>query len=106
LLQDYQPVISKRTWIILLATFVALMVYISFSGSDSSAANEPGLWNAFKDSLSKINTGETSIWKKGMGIFSTVPPVAYLIVIASLALWTLDSVLSRLRHDHAKINAR
>lgn len=100
LLQDYQPVISKRTWIILLAAFVFLIIYILLTGSSSAPAADTGLLGTVAGKLQSINTtGLTRIWEKGTGIFSTIPPVAYVIILSSLALWTLDSFLTKLRHD-------
>jgi len=106
LLQDYQPVISKKTWIILLVAFVGLIIYISFSSGDVESSNNPGLWTAFKNSLSKINSGEASLLSHGLGLFSRIPAVAYLIILASLSLWTIDSFLNRFRNNTSKINIK
>ena len=99
LLQDYQPVISKRTWIILLVAFLLLMIYIAVSGSNTAPVADSGVLGTVAGKLQSINTsGITQIWDKGMGVFSTIPPVAYLIILSSLALWTLDSAMTRIRH--------
>jgi len=96
LLQDYHPVISKRAWIILIGTFVILTAYIIIGGIESGPSSvDQGVLSTMGDTLSKVNT---SVLKKGFGIFSAIPTVAYLIVLASLSLWTLDSFLSKLRH--------
>lgn len=100
LLQDYQPVISKRAWIILLVTFVALMVYVLFTGSSAAPAADSGLLGTITGNLQRIDTSTLpKLWEKGTGIFSTIPPVAYVIILSALALWTLDSFLTKLRHD-------
>lgn len=104
LLQDYQPVISKRTWIILVAAFILLMIYITVSGKETTTANDSGFWSAISGSLDQLKVKEaSSIWQKGMGLFSSVPTIAYLILTASLALWTLDSYLTRFRHHATKV---
>lgn len=101
LLQNYQPVISKRTWIILLVSFILLMVYVLASGSNSAPVADSGLLGTVSGKLQSIDTsGISKIWEKGMGVFSTIPPIAYLIILSSMALWTLDSFLTKLRHQH------
>jgi hypothetical protein len=102
LIQDYQPVISKRTWWVISIIFIGLIIYISISGGDNSQANVPDSRSLITESLSKINSGGLSFLSQGLGIFSGIPAVAYLIVLASLALWTLDSFLNRLRHNPSK----
>jgi hypothetical protein len=102
LLQDYQPVISKRTWWVISIIFIGLIIYISVSGGDNSQANVPDSRSLITESLSKLNSGGLSFLSHGLGIFSGIPAVAYLIVLASLALWTLDSFLNRLRHNPSK----
>lgn len=95
LLQDYQPVISKRAWIILIGAFVLLTAYIIIGGIESELTSvDQGVFSTMADSVSKVNT---SVLKKGFGMFSSIPTVAYLIILASLSLWTLDSFLSKLR---------
>lgn len=107
ILQDYQPVISLKTWIILLVIFVALMIYITVSGKETGSATDTGIWSTIFDSLNRIETKEvTTLWQKGMGVFSSIPLVAYLILTASLALWTLDSFLVRFRHRTSEIQIR
>jgi uncharacterized protein with PQ loop repeat len=104
LLEDYQPVISKRTWIILITGFVLLMVYIMVLGNESTTAGDTGFWSTIFGSLDQLKVKQaTSIWQKGIGIFSSVPALAYLILTASLALWTIDSYLTRFKQHHAKI---
>lgn len=105
-LQDYQPVISKKAWIIIIAAFVLLLVYILASGQ-STPDSGTGFLSNFFGKLSTINNaGATSALKTGMGIFKTIPPIAYLIVISALGLWTLDSMFQRFRHQSSEVNNR
>jgi len=103
LLLDYKPVISKKAWIILIAAFILIMIYITVSGKDSSAAGDSSFWSTVSNSLNPLKSREvSSIWQKGMGVFSSIPPIAYMILLATLALWTLDSYLQQFRHNHSK----
>ena len=103
-LQAYQPVISRKAWIIIGLAFLALLIYITVSGSDTATESTPGIWSTLLGSVEKINsTGMTSVWQKGMNIFGNIPPVALLILTASMALWTLDTYLTRLRHHSSKV---
>lgn len=102
--QTYQPVISRKAWIIIGLAFLALLIYITVSGSDAATESTPGFWSTLVGSVEKINaTGMTSVWQKGMDIFGTISPVALLILTASMALWTLDTYLTRLRHHSSKV---
>jgi hypothetical protein len=106
-IEVYKPVISKKAWIILIAAFILLMVYISVSGPETTPAKEPGLWTAFSGTLQKLDTkGVSDVWQTATGLFSSIPPIAYLILMASMALWTLDSFLTRFRHSasHVQVN--
>ncbi len=105
-LQDYQPVISKRAWIIIVTVFLLLLVYIIASGQSSPENNTGFLSNFFGKVSTLNNEGATSALKAGMGIFTTIPPVAYLIVISSLGLWTLDSVFQRLHKRASEIQTQ
>lgn len=101
-LQNYQPVISKRTWIILIVAFILLLIYIAVSGQDAAPANNTGFWSTVSGKIGAFNNQEAlSVLKRGTGLFTSIPTIAYLILTASLALWTLDSVLSRFRHQHS-----
>ena len=71
-LHDYQPVISKRTWIILIAAFVLLMVYVMATGQ-STSENEHGFWTTFFGKLSSANSEGTTALKAGMDIFKSIP---------------------------------
>lgn len=98
LVEDYQPVISRKVWIILLVAFVALVVYVLGFGPESSQVENPSLWSAIPEALPKVNTkGLSTIWQSTTGLFTSIPTMAYLIVLASMALWTLDLLLTRLR---------
>jgi ABC-type microcin C transport system permease subunit YejE len=105
-LQEYQPVISRKAWIIIGILLVALLVYIILSGTTAASESTPGFWSNLLGSVQKMNSGEVgSIWKKGITVFSSIPSVALLIVAASLSLWTLDTYFTRLRHHSGKMQA-
>ena len=104
LLLDYKPVISKRTWIILSAAFIFILIYITLSGKESTSAGTSNLWSSITGSLNSLKSTEvTSLWQRGLGIFSSIPLIAYLIIFATLTLWTLDSFLQQFRHNHSKV---
>ena len=104
LLLDYKPVISKRTWIILVAAFILIMTYITLSASGSSPTGTSNFWSTISGSLNPFKSNEVStLWQKGLGVFSSIPSIAYMILIATLALWTLDSFLQQIRHNHSKV---
>jgi len=104
ILQNYQPVISKRTWIILIVAFLLLLIYITVSSQNVAPASDTGFWSTVSGKIGAFNNQEaSSILKTGMGLFTSIPSIAYLILTASLALWTLDSVLNRFRHEHSGI---
>ena len=102
-LHDYQPVISKRTWIILIAVFILLLVYVIATGQ-STPENGPSFWTTFFGKLSSVNNEGATALKAGLGVFKSIPLTAYLIVITSLALWTLDSVFQSFRHHKYEIH--
>ncbi|MBL7969258.1 MAG: hypothetical protein JNK09_19805 [Prolixibacteraceae bacterium] len=100
-LQNYQPVISRKTWGVLGVLCVALMVYITVSGSGTETA--PGFWSNLLGSIEKVNSQEVgSVWQKGMTWFGSIPTVALLIVASTLVLYMLDTYLTRLRHRTEK----
>lgn len=102
-LQNYQPVISRKTWVVLGVLCVALMVYITVSGTGSATETAPGFWANLLGSIEKVNSQEVgSIWQKGMSWFGSIPTVALLIVASTLALYTLDAYLTRMRRHTAK----
>lgn len=104
-LQNYQPVISVKTWIITGILCAALLVYITVSGSGSGTETAPGFWSNLLGSIEKVNSGEvSSIWQKGIGWFGSIPSVALLIVAATLSLYTLDTYLTKLRHHSHKLD--
>lgn len=106
LLQNYQPVISKRTWIILIVAFIALMIYITVSGQAATPAGGTGFWSTVSEKVGVFNNNEaSSILKSGTGLFTSIPTIAYLILIAALALWTLDGFLNKLRHQHTDLQS-
>jgi len=102
ILQNYQPVISKRTWIILIVAFILLLIYITVSSQDAVPASDTGFWSMVSGKIGAFNNQEaSSVLKTGMEFFTSIPTIAYLIPTASLALWTLDSVLTRFRPQHS-----
>jgi len=104
LLANYQPVISKRTWIILIAAFLLLMVYITVSGQGASVGESTGFWGTLFGKMEAFNNKEaSSLLKTGTGLFTSIPTIAYLILIAALALWMLDGFFSRFRHRHSDL---
>lgn len=104
LLENYQPVISRKTWIILIVAFVALVVYVLMSSPETQTAKEPGFWSTLTGSLPKIDTQPvTGFWQTVSGMFASIPTMAYLVITASLALWTLDLFLTRFRHSVNKV---
>ena len=104
ILAGYEPVISKKTWIMLLIIFAALMIYINVAGKDTDSANTSGFMATILNSMNQLEVNKvSSFWQKGMGIFSSIPMVAYLIITASLALLTLDGFLNLFKHEASKI---
>jgi uncharacterized protein with PQ loop repeat len=105
--EEYQPVISRKVWIILIAAFILLIVYISLSAPETAPVKEPGLWSTISGTLQKIEPkGVSNMWQSAMGLLTSIPPIAYLILMTSMALWTLDSFLTRFRHSasHVQVN--
>ena len=100
-LQNYQPVISRTTWIILGLAFAALLIYITVSGSATAPESNSGL---LSNLLGKVESSSTvnSFWQKGMTFLGNLPPVVFLILGASMALWTLDAYFTGLRHRTVK----
>lgn len=99
-LQDYQPVISRKAWIVLGVLFAALLAYITVSGSGSATESAPGYWSNL---LGNVNSQEVgSVWQKGMSWVGSIPTLALLIVASTLALYTLDAYLTKLRHRTEK----
>jgi hypothetical protein len=100
-IRNYQPVIGRNTWIVLGLAFAALLFYITVSVPATVPQSSPGLWsNLFGkvESSSSVN----SFWQKGMTIFRNLPSVVFLILGASMALWTLDAYFTGLRHKSVK----
>jgi hypothetical protein len=105
LLQEYQPVISRKTWIIMGVAFVLFLIYITVAGQGSDQPNSTGTLSAFTEKLLQFNaSGSAGLLGSISKVFASVPMVAYVILLASLALWTLDAYLNKLRnkmHSHA-----
>lgn len=103
ILATYTPVISKKAWIIIVAALILLIVYILASGNPASSGSETGIWSTVSDSLKKLNSGQvSSAISKGKGMFTSIPAITYLILMAALGLWTLDSLISKFRHQLSK----
>ena len=104
IVEEYQPVISRKAWIILIAAFILFLVYILFFGQDSPEAGDSVAWSAIRDSLQKVNTkGISNAWQSVNALFESIPSMAYLIIMASMALWSVDLLLTRIRHSHSEI---
>jgi hypothetical protein len=104
ILEDYQPVISRNTWIVLIVAFISMVVYILFAGQEISQVHDTTLWSAIPDAMKNINIkGVTNIWQSATSLIVSIPSVVYLIMIASMALWSLDLFLTRLRHSSSLI---
>ncbi|HAH23431.1 MAG TPA: hypothetical protein DCL77_06705 [Prolixibacteraceae bacterium] len=107
IVEEYQPVISRKAWIILIAAFVSFLAYLLFFEQESSANTDSVAWSAIQDSLQKVNTkGLSNAWQSVNGLFESIPSMAYLIMLASMALWSVDLLLTRLRHSHSEIQIR
>lgn len=104
LLEDYQPVISRKVWIILITAFIALVLYVLGFGQEPSQVENPGLWSAIPEALPRLNTkGLSNLWQSATGMLTSIPTMAYLIMLASMALWTLDLLLTRLKNNSPDI---
>lgn len=104
LLEDYQPVIGTKAWILMIAGFVALVVYVLLSGNENAPAQDNGVMSVLSESVQKLQTSKASnLWQTANGIFASIPSVAYLILLASLALWTLDMLLTKMKHTHSHL---
>jgi hypothetical protein len=100
---EYQPVISRKTWIVMIVFFVLLTGYLLLTNQEPAEVKEPGLWSPLSGALQNLNIkGISNVWQSLTHLFTGIPPVAWLILTASLALWTLDSFLVRFMHDHSK----
>ena len=105
--EEYQPVISRKAWIILIAAFVSFIIYMLFFGQTPSQAGDSATWSALQDSLQKVNTkGISNAWQSINALFASIPSMAYLIMLASMALWSVDLLLTRVRHSHSEIQIR
>jgi hypothetical protein len=105
-LQNYTPVISKRVWMILITLFALLIFYFLAFGQNASEWGKGLFFNIF-GSVETIKSPEAStVLNKGMDLFKSVPSIAYLILIASLALWIIDSFFTNLRHRGSKLSIR
>ena len=87
----------------IISAFSLLLIYTVFFGQ-GNAQTGGGLISNLVDKLSAANNaGATNALKTSLGMFKSIPPIAYLIVISTLALWTLDAVLQRFRNQTSKL---
>jgi hypothetical protein len=103
LLQDYQPVISRKTWFILGFLFLAFLIYVTATGNDSAKSTGTGVLGSFMQKLAALNSSPKSFLAT---FFGSIPVIAYVIALASVALWTLDSYLTRFRHQTLQVNQK
>lgn len=102
--EDYQPVIGRKAWIMIIAAFMALMAYIVFTGNETTQAPQSGILSAIAESAQKLNTQKIStMWESVNGVFASIPSMAYLIIIASSILWSLDLYLTRMKDAQSNI---
>jgi hypothetical protein len=106
ILQDYQPVISKKAWIVIIAAFILLLVYIIASGQSTSQGGSGFLSDLLGKLTPANDKGAASALENGLSFFKAIPPIAYLILISALALWTLDSILQRIRQNASEAQPR
>jgi drug/metabolite transporter (DMT)-like permease len=98
LLADYKPVIGKKTWIAITVVFVATIIYMLWpSGQPAPGSVQHGTLSVVTDSAAKA-TG--TILEKGVGMFGSIPTVAYMVALASLSLWAIDLFLSHWKRQH------
>ena len=104
ILEEYQPVISRKVWVILIVGFISLVIYILYSGQETPQGSNTNIWSSLPDALQMMNTkGISNLWQSVNGLISSIPSVTYLIILASMALWTLDLFLTRIRHSNSDI---
>lgn len=90
---DYQPIISKKTWIILCGIASVIILFIVFAGNFSVTTDKNQLVFSVSEYLSglKLSFFSESLNKASQFIYD-IPGLAYLVLISSLLLWLLDSV--------------
>ncbi|HET6559359.1 MAG TPA: hypothetical protein VFG54_18690 [Prolixibacteraceae bacterium] len=103
-IEDYQPVIGRKAWIVIIAAFIGLMAYIVLAGNETTQAPQSGIMSAIAESAQKLNTkGVSNMWESVNGMVASIPSIAYLIIIASSILWSLDIYLTRMRNAQSTI---
>lgn len=103
-IEDYQPVIGRRTWIVIIAAFIGLIAYMIFAGTETTQVPQSGIMATIAESTQRLNTkGVSNMWESVNGIFASIPSMAYLIIIASSILWSLDIYLTRMKHIRSNI---
>lgn len=103
-IEDYQPVIGRKAWIVIIAAFIGLIAYVLFTGNETTQAPQSGIMATIAESARKLNTtGVSNMWASVNGMFASIPSMAYLIIIASSILWSLDIYLTRMKRLHSTI---
>lgn len=103
--EDYQPVIGRKSWILIIAAFIGLIVYILLTGNETTQAPPSGIMATLAESAQKLDTrGLSTMWESVNGMFASIPSMAYLIIIASSILWSLDFYLTRMKHGQSNIH--
>lgn len=103
-IEDYQPVIGRKAWIVIIAAFIGLMAYILLTGNEASQTPESGIMATIAESAQKLNTkGVSTLWESVNGMFASIPSLAYLVIIASSLLWSLDIYLTRMKRVQSNI---
>jgi hypothetical protein len=96
----YEPVISKKTWVILSVGFVVLAVFALLSDESHSADTPTGLLRDLYPSLKISNFSTISnLWDPITRLFTTVPLMVYITFISSLVLWSFDRLLSQFQYN-------
>ena len=103
-IDDYQPVIGRKAWIVIIAAFIAMVAYVLFTGNETTQAPDNGIMSVIAESAQKLNTQRVStMWESVNGMFASIPSMAYLIIIASSLLWSLDLYLTRMKNAQSNI---
>lgn len=89
----YQPIISKKTWIILFGIASAIILLIVFGGNFSASPDKNQMAFSISEYIAEFNFSFFSgSLIKASKIVTEIPGLAYLVMISSLLLWLLDAV--------------
>lgn len=103
-LEDYQPVIGRKSWILIIAGFIGLIVYILLAGNETTQTPQSGIMSTLAESAKKLDTrGISTMWESINGMLASIPSITYLIIIASSILWSLDFYLTRVKNTQSNI---